>query len=621
MSSVLEKAFEDRSKKLNKIEELKLKRTPQETLNKLESYAKNGYESILKEDLDFFLKTFGIYDRSEPNSFMMRVRVPNGKLTSAQAKKIGEIAVKYGKDYIDITTRMQIQLRYLPIEAIPNVISELESVGISSYQTGIDNVRNIVSDPLNSVAKDSLFQTDEIVKKMNEIFLKKDEWLTVLPRKFNVGINGSFSNRSNIFGQDVAFVLAQKDGEFGFNLYLGGKVGVSAKKSDIFLKNEEEILAVFKAILILFKKYGFRDNRNKNRLHFLIEAVGMEEFEKAIKKECDMKLFSSGKSLVDFENFNNEIVALKNGRYAKLLVVPAGIFSGTSLIEVSNLIREIGGEIRFTYEQNIYIVDVEKEKLQQFEIVKKFSQFEHPYFKNMVACAGSKDCPFGVIENKLDAIEMANYLSNKVSSSKDSAVRFHWSACPKGCGIHGFGDIGFEGTKVKVDGKMEGGVHIFIGGKMGGDGREGYKLLKSITLINAKLFVSDIMRIYENMKLPYESFSKFEERVLSNYSPYAFEFLLRFNRAFPELSQLSIKEKPKSGKNELFEIFEFGIEIYRNVTGVSPYLETRNFTTSSIKKAKKIDHKFGDILQKMIEADFSKRYESFSEILVDMEKL
>jgi ferredoxin-nitrite reductase len=615
----LERLTESRRKKLNKIEKLKQNRTPEEALAQLESYAKNGYDSIPKEDLDFFLKSFGIFDRKEPNSFMMRVRISGGKLTSEQAKVVGEVARDFGNDYIDITTRMQIQLRYLKIEDIPTVISKLESVGITSFQTGVDNIRNIVVDPLSGVAKDSIFETDSLVQSMEDIFLKKSEWISSLPRKFNVGINPSFSNRSNIFGHDFSLVLAKKGGQYGYNLYLGGKVGETAKQTDIFLRDRDEVLEVFETTLKLFRKYGFRDNRNRNRLFYLLETIGVDKFVETIRKEAKSDFLSSGESCVSVESSGDETVPLYNENYAKLIVVPSGIFSGSRLLEFGEFLERYSGEIRFTYQQNFYLVNIPKESLKE-ELIQQNLLYENRYFRNMVACAGSKDCPFGIIEGKPDAINMANYLTEKLGNG-DSPISFHWSACPKGCGIHGFGDFGFEGTKTKVDGETIPAVHISIGGELIGDGKEGRKILKSIPLTDAKLYTYDLVQIYEEMREPFETFSKFQKRVLQHYSSEAIEFILRFNRMFPKMENIRFSPNPTSGKVELFEIFSFGVQIYKTIAGENPYEEIRNFTTICETKPHKINSKISPVVLGMVEKEFGNRYQVFSEVMTDLEKL
>ncbi|EDP73086.1 nitrite reductase (NAD(P)H) large subunit, partial [Hydrogenivirga sp. 128-5-R1-1] len=328
------KVSQERNKRINKIEKLKQEHTPQEAWEKLEYYAKNGFSSIPEHDLSYFFKCFGVFYRpATPEKFMIRVRIPGGKLTYQQAKKLGEVAQKYGNDYIDLTTRMQVELRFITIENLPTVLKELESVGITTFQTGVDNFRNIVQDPLDGLAFDNVIETWDILLKLQEVFLKKEEWICKLPRKFNIGINGSYSNRCNIYGHDACFVLAEKDGEFGFNVYLGGKVGAVAKSADVFLPGDE-VPPFFEALAKIFKKYGFKDSRNKNRLKYMIDAVGMEEIINAVKQEAGRDFKKAGTTLTQLEG-GEKIgkIKLKDGSYAVHMVVPSGIFSGSAMIE------------------------------------------------------------------------------------------------------------------------------------------------------------------------------------------------------------------------------------------------------------------------------------------------
>ncbi len=492
----IEKLIEAKEQRSSKVAALEQKKEGKDIAGlyaKLDEFAKGGYGSIPEEDREFFLKSFGIFDRpATPERFMIRVRVPGGALNATQAEAIANAAIKYGKDYIDITTRMQIELRYLAIEDIPTLLRGLESVGITTYQTGIDNFRNILADPLCANAKDSVIDTTPAIEGMQDIFLKNPEWISTLPRKFNTGISGSSTNRCNIFGQDCAFVLAKKGDEHGFNLYLGGKVGVKAESADMFVR-VSEVSTVFGAIISLFKKYGFRDNRNKNRLKFLLDAVGMDNFTAAIKEAAGVDFESAGELLNDSENFESKIpIGLKDGTFAVHCAVPSGVFSGSDLLSIAALAKEHGnGELRFTVEQNMYILGVkEPSKLPDTDIVKKYITYENGFLTNLVACAGTEHCPFGVIANKPDAIELAEYLHKSVKYTKP--VRMYWSACPKGCGIHACGDIGFVGTKKAVDGKVELAVDIYMGGKLSGEGEEGRLYQKGVLLKDLKETVANL---------------------------------------------------------------------------------------------------------------------------------
>ncbi len=634
MIAHLEEAFALRNTKVNKIETTKELKTPQDAWTQLENYAKNGYDSIPEEDKNYFLKCFGIFDRpATPKQFMIRVRIPGGQLNAEQAEVIGRMARDYGNDYIDITTRMQLEYRYMNINDIPHVLKELDAVGISSYQTGVDNFRNILNDPLDGLGMDNILPSHDLLKKLQSKFLHKWEWISALPRKFNVGLSGSMVNRSNVFGQDCCFVLAQKDGVYGYNLFLGGKVGKIAKNADIFLKDEDEVCAAFEAIIKLFRDNGFRDNRNKNRLFFLIETVGMKNFTDAIREKAGIDFACAGETLTLMENFDPKHgkVQLKNGSYAVHVVIPSGIFSGTDLIHAADTAGRFGtGSVHFDVEQSLYIIGVQEGDMSaalHTSLFEKYKNVNTPYFNNMIACAGTEHCPFGVIANKPDAIQMSEYLSKSVPLD-DGLIRMYWSACVKGCGIHGVGDIGFEGCKAKLDGKPAYGVHITLGGKLTGEGDEGYSVMKTVPLVHAKYYVESLMHEYKRMKKSGESFERFHDRVLSKYSRAFIGFMMVLNaylrrQEIPLSAELS--EDASTGRHEKFELFELGRVLYQKLLAKEPYTAYEGYAPALKEKLKplaksnpEIDETLASVIYKMIHPDKEERAEVFSELLNEL---
>ncbi|ADN08775.1 ferredoxin--nitrite reductase [Sulfurimonas autotrophica] len=627
---VLEKAYEARNKKVNKIEKVKDLKKPMQAFEKITQYAKEGYDAIPDEDKKYFLKCFGIYDKDAqtPQQFMMRVRVSGGHLGAVQAKKIGEIAKEFGQDYIDITTRAQIELRFLNIEDMPAILAGLDAVGLTSYQTGVDNFRNIVTDPLDKDGFDNVLPSYNLLKKIEKTFLKNPDWISTLPRKFNTGISGSLVNRCNVFGHDCSLVLAQKDGVYGYNMFLGGKVGMIAKSADIFLTNEEEVLKAYGSLIEIFRKYGFRDNRNKNRLHFLIDAVGMPEISTAIREVAGVDFATAGDTMTQMNPVDSEHgkVQLRDGSFGVHVIVPSGIFAGSDLIKVAELSQIHGsGEIRFSVEQNIYILGVkDTTALLQDAFFTRYKNINTPYFNNLVACAGTKHCAFGVIENKADAIEMAEYLSTKVPL-KSGRVRMYWSACVKGCGTHEIGDIGFEGCKTKVNGQTEDGVHITIGGKIVSEGKNGYTVIKASPLRFSRFFVETLILEYKKLRLKNESFEKFHDRVLSQYSHAYIGFYMQLQaylRAKHIDINLDIKKMTKTGKNEEFEIFELGRKIYFSFSKQEAYSAYDRFTNenpreklTNIKKIlPELDENIANLLTKMLDNNESNRAVVFSEL-------
>ncbi len=558
--SILEKASKARNTKVNKVETTKALKMPMDVYSKLEEIAAAGYQGLAKEDSAYFLKCFGLFDKGE--DFMLRVRVPAGQLNYEQALRIGEVAQKYGNDYIDLTTRMQVELRYLQIADIAKVLQELKEVGISTFQTGVDNPRNIVTDPLDGIAYDNIIETKPIIDALQNIFGEDPDWISVLPRKFNTGILGSLSNSCNIFGHDCCFVLAQKDGVFGFNVYLGARVGVQAQDANFFVQIEEVPL-FYKSLLTVFKTYGYRDNRNKNRLVFLINDVGIENVVNAIKEEADAQFAPAGTTMVQSQNIalgSNKVLG-RNGKYNYKIIVPSGIFSGSDMIAAARAAKECGsGDLRLTYDQNLYIINVDKtdlEALESTDLIQAYATFNNLYFNDMIACAGTKTCSFGVIPNKPDAIEMAHYLNSEIPI-ENATVRMNWSACPKGCGVHGIADIGFEGCKAKDDaGNRVDGVHIFVGGKITREAKEAHTLHKALPLTEAKHHVKYLLKTYAAYKQRGETFEAFDDRFLSaNYSFQALGFYTKINYILNEKLGLDLwfelESAPKTFRKEEF---------------------------------------------------------------------
>ncbi|WP_292656871.1 ferredoxin--nitrite reductase [Nitratifractor sp.] len=625
-------AISARHTKINKIEKLKETRSYQEAWEALQRYAKEGYDAISKEDMSYFLKTFGIFDRpATPGKFMLRVRIPGGRLTSEQATRLGELSRDYGEDAMDLTTRMQVQLRYLKIEDLPTVLEGLEAVGITTWQTGVDNFRNIVTDPLDGLAFDNLIECAPLIEAMQSLWLKQPDYINVLPRKFNTAISGSLANRCNLFAHDICFALANKDGEYGFNLYLGGKVGAIAERADIFV-TPDELMELYKAVIDTYIQYGFRDSRNRNRLHYLIKEAGMETYVEAVKESAGRDFDSAGETLVKTPRTEEADgrIRLKDGTWALHTVVPSGIFHGTAMIDAAENAQKNGsGTLNISTTQNLFLLGVPTEKIDAALSEAPYDRYRNvstPYFNQLVACAGSDLCPFGVIPNKADAIEMAEKLGEKVPLPADASIRMHWSGCVKGCGVHELGDIGFVGCKVKVDGQSAYGVHIQLGGKSTASQEEAYTILKSIPLTQATDYVAQLASAYRDLRRKRESFERFESRVLRRYSKGALGFLLHWNVriALPKgWEALAIREN-REACEERNEIFLMGLEIYKALAGKNAYQGTHHYDPIEKTPAEAlhrlnplVNKELSDVVMKMI-APSEKRYEVFTEVLADL---
>jgi ferredoxin-nitrite reductase len=255
----------------------------------------------------------------------------------------------------------------------------------------------------------------------------------------------------------------------------------------------------------------------------------------------------------------------------------------------------------------------------------------------MIACAGTQTCSFGVIPNKPDAIEMAEFLSSEVAI-ENANVRMNWSACPKGCGVHGIADIGFEGCKAKDEsGNRVDGVHIFIGGKITREAKEAHTLHKSIPIVEAKYHAKYLLEAYAKHKRRGESYEAFDDRYLSaNYSFQALGFYTKINYILNEKLRLGkvleLDDNPKSSKREEYELFSFGLKLYKLLTGNKRYnsvigLEANMLRPSSMKRDEvtklnaRVPAKLSEVIYNMTHEDKNKRAQVFSELIVALKEV
>lgn len=206
---------------LNKFEKFKAEKDGLAIKGEIEKFAALGWEAINEIDRDHRLKWVGVFFRPvTPGKFMMRLRMPNGILTSSQMRVLAQVVQRYGDDgNADITTRQNIQLRGIKIEDLPDIFNRFDTVGLTSVQSGMDNVRNITGDPVAGLDADELYDTRELIQQIQDMLTNKGEGnpeFSNLPRKFNIAITGGRDNSVHAEINDLAFVPAFKEaGEQG----------------------------------------------------------------------------------------------------------------------------------------------------------------------------------------------------------------------------------------------------------------------------------------------------------------------------------------------------------------------------------------------------------------------
>src|ERR687895_2062728 len=361
---------------MNKIEAYKRERDDLDVLQDIPRYAIDGWQAITDGDKER-LKWLGVFFRRQtPGHFMMRIRISNGISSAAQFRAIAEIAQGFGKGFVDITTRQQIQLRWFKIDQVQEIWDRLERVGLVSLQTGMDNIRNVVGCPAAGLTPNELFDASPVVRQFTSAFLGNKAY-TNLPRKFNVAITVCLENCTHTLTQDIALTPAVKEigAEVfvGFNVAVGGKQGSGgfrpASPLDIFVR-PDDAAELCHHIALIFRDHGFREARNKARLAFLIDAWGVEKFRQEVERRVSHLLLEAGKDVS--WNSRTDHIGIFPQKQPGLnyvgLAVPVGRISTEQLREVARLANVYGnGGIRLTTSQNLIIPDIPDEKLAAFQ--------------------------------------------------------------------------------------------------------------------------------------------------------------------------------------------------------------------------------------------------------------
>lgn len=475
---------------MNKIELIKSEKDGLRIKNDIYRFAIEGWESISEDDIQR-LKWYGLFLRKPtPGFFMLRVRIPNGFSFSHQVRVLSFIAETYGNGVIDITTRQQIQLRHLKIENIPQVFDLLEEAGLTSSQTGMDNVRNIMGCPVAGLSPKEKVDAYSQVKALTEHILGNPEFSN-LPRKFNITLSGCPDDCVHAETQDLALVPAvdEKAGNrvYGFNVLVGGKLGSGgyriATPLDIFLC-PEEVVEVCSALILLYRDHGSREVRSKNRLAFLIEEWGEEKFRLALEERVGRSLLRAGADLR--RNEKSEHIGAYRQKQAQMnyvgLKVPVGRLRAEKLKGLARLAEKYGnGEIRFSHSNSLIIPNVSDHKLGDMleeVLVKEFTYHPSSVLRGLVSCVGSDYCNLAAIETKSMALKVASELEGKLPDT--APINMHWSGCPAGCGNHLVADIGLLGKKMRRGSEVIEAVDIYMGGRTGIDPKLAVKVMEDV---------------------------------------------------------------------------------------------------------------------------------------------
>jgi sulfite reductase beta subunit-like hemoprotein len=480
------------------------------------------------DDLERFVDRYSLgFERGRSSGHFLRVKIPNGMLTSEQFREIGKMAAEYGRGYAEITDRQDIQLHWVRGEDADKVFSRLEQIGFCTDKCGqaypgarYGDVRNVVGCPVAGVDRDELIDASRIVAEVTRFFTGNREYLD-LPRKFKMSISGCALNCASPAVQDLAFVAARHpDGRVGFSLYAGGGVGAGPRLAEpvgVFVA-PEDVLDVARSFIELFRDYGTREVKSKARFKFMVQAWGVEK----LRIHAEDML---GRRFEDFKARNGIVASFehvgvnpqKQEGYCYVTVpVKGGILSSDLMLKLAMIADRYGWpEIRLTNFQNLVLVGIEERDISKVihEVqILGFNLNATPLSWTAVACAGDF-CGKAPENVKARIKEIVDYLEIRFGNVlRDMRLRIGCSGCPNGCGRHLVADIGLQAVLVRRSETITPAYNLYLGGADGTKPSLAVLVKTGIEADKVKFCLERILASYFERKRQEESFGDFCRR-------------------------------------------------------------------------------------------------------------
>jgi sulfite reductase beta subunit-like hemoprotein len=439
--------------KRNSVERLKREKSPLGMLDELPALIGAGYEQVAEEDI-VRLKWWGLYhDKPKIGTFMLRVKTPAGRMTPAQLRVIGEISQVHGRGSGELSTRQNVQLHYIRLDALPDVFARLHAAGLTSAGACGDTVRNITGCPVGGVAHDELFDVSDVIAEAAERFYGNPAY-SDLPRKHKIAITACVDACAAPEINCVGLVGAIRAGEEGFGVLVGGglsSVPRIARDLGVWVPKAEAV-DVLAAILDVWQEdLRYRVSRVKARLKFMVDDIGPE----GVRERVEAKL---GRRFDDFElpvlpRPGNHMGVHRQHDGKRYVGVPVrlGLITGDQMVEVAELAGRVGGDVRLTRQQNFVLTGVAESDLHVvLDTLKSLGLPVEtgPLQADALACTGEPHCNFSVTETKGRMDGLVTLLEERFGDEV-AGLQLHLDGCPHACAHHWVGELGFQGTTVR----------------------------------------------------------------------------------------------------------------------------------------------------------------------------
>ena len=505
--------------KSQRVERLKRSKNAWDHLDEIREFARLGFDSIPPEWLSTYFRTWGVYTQGDGAGvtggsggegravpfFMLRIRVPSGLLTSTQLRTIAALSDEHGNGIADVTVRQNIQLHWLKIESLPEVFERLQSVGLRTTGACGDVVRNITGCPLAGLHAHEIADVSPIVLALDRELGGNPDFYN-LPRKFKITVTGcpewcsypeindialtatlrpireatipAESGAAPLVLKGAGFDFSSTNHELGFSVRVAGGLSTQphlAVRLNAFVK-PHQVIPVVRAITEVFRSSDvLRQSRERARMKYLFleHHWTPETFLAAVHERLGFSLDPAEPELLpsDIHRDHLGVIPQKQpGLFSIGASVVRGRITPSQLRLAADLAERYGdGHVRATPMQNLLLVNIPEPHLAT--VISQLTAGGLPvassaFVRGTVACTGSEFCKLALTETKSFARWLTEILEDRYPDFQHQ-LKLHITGCPNSCGQHWIADIGIEGKKIKVDGKLVDAYYFCVGGSVG----------------------------------------------------------------------------------------------------------------------------------------------------------
>lgn len=497
--------------KLTDPEKFKRELHPFDGYERLKEQARNNEPP--KPADNFRWRYYGLfYVAPAQNSYMCRLRIPNGILKHWQFAGLADLAERYAGGYSHVTTRANLQMREIEPKNAVAMVEAIQDLGLCSRGSGADNIRNVTGTPTAGIDPQELIDTRPYAREWH-FHILNDRSLYGLPRKFNVGFDGGGCIAVLEDTNDIGFQAVEVNEGFGpepgiwFRFTLGGITGHKdfARDTGLIVK-PEDATAVADAVIRVYIDYGNRTDRTKARLKYVLDDWGLEKFVATVEERLGRKLERVPEQAIAPRPPQDRTahIGRRGQKQAGLnwigIVLPVARVTAAQMRGLADIARDLGdGDIRLTVWQNLLISGIADERVAAAEAAIAalgLSTDATPIRAGLIACTGNVGCKFAASDTKGHAEAIAQWCETRVPL--DSPINIHLTGCHHSCAQHYISEIGLLACKIQVtdDGDQVEGYHIYIGGGFGPDAAIGQEIDRDVKAEDAPATIERMLNGY-----------------------------------------------------------------------------------------------------------------------------